>query len=134
MVARLAVVATLLTLSSASTVFAQAPQCIAVRLEVQDEAMVAQSREIRTKEGLATMQVQAKRGDQYPTFYLDLAILDRASGLVRVSVRDDRTSDKVIDQFDLQAGAAMFLTGTTPPFKLAVLRVFDRVGSSCNPN
>jgi hypothetical protein len=84
------------------TLSAQTPtQCIALWLEIEDEKGVFHGREIRTAEGKATMAIQANRGEQHPTVYLDLDILDEASGLARVSVRPDRTSDTVIESFDL---------------------------------
>jgi hypothetical protein len=127
------VVAALLTLFFEPTLSAQTtPQCIALWLEVEDENSVVHSREIRTPEGKAAMAVQAKRGEQHPRVYLDLDTIDGASGLVRVSVRPDKTSDAVIEEFDLQAGAGGFLTATTPAFKLSVLTIFERVGSSCS--
>ena len=126
------VVAALLTQFFGSTLSAQTPPpCIALWLEIEDEKGAFHGRQIRTAEAKATMSVQAKRGQQHPTVYLDLDIIDAASGLVRVSVRPDATSDTVIESFDLQSGAGKFLTNTTPAFRLSVLTIFERVGFSC---
>jgi hypothetical protein len=130
MVARLVAVLTVLMAISGSTIPAQTPDCITLRIEIPDERG-NKIREISTPEGKATAGVQIRDGDEYPTVYLDLTVRDLASGLIRVSIRDDQDSDRVVDQFDLQIGGESVRTTTKPSFGLSVLRIFERVGGVC---
>lgn len=124
------VVVTLFTVIAGSNLRAQSsPQCITLRIEIPD--FPDRTRVIRTVEGRATATLQIKRGDEYPTFYIDLIVRDVAAGLVGVSIRDDRDSDRVLDEFDLQVGGAAARAATTPTFVLAVLQIFERVGVGC---
>jgi hypothetical protein len=95
MVRLLAVLVTLLMISS-STIAAQSLHCIRLQVEFPDDA---EPRQVSTAEGKATAGVQLRLGDDYRDFYLDLTIRDLASGLVSVAVREDRNSDRVVDEY-----------------------------------
>jgi hypothetical protein len=131
MVTRLSLFGILAVCACVSTVSAQERQCVALRLEILDENLESQVREIRTPEGRATATVQIKQGDSYPTFYIDLTVRDRASGIIGVSIRTDKDSDVVVDEFDLQTEGGTHSTLTSPSFGVAALQIFDRVGYSC---
>jgi hypothetical protein len=132
MVTRLSLFVMASVCAGVSTLSAQEPLCVAMRLEIQDDNRNSQFREIRTPEGRATATVQIKQADSYPTFYLDVSVLDHDSGLIRVSIRTDRNSDAVVDEFDLQTEGGTRSTATSPSFGVGALQIFDRVGYSCS--
>ena len=127
MVRLLAVLMVMLTVS-ASTIPAQSPQCITLQVEFTDDT---EPRQVSTAEGKATAGVQLRLGDDYRDFYLDVTIRDLASGLVLVSVREDRNSDRVVDEFELMVDGGSIQAATAPPFRLSVLRIFERPRFSC---
>ena len=128
MLSHLALLTALMAISGSSLPAQTTLQCITLRIEFPDEG---KTREVSTPEGKATAAVQIKDGDEYPTVYLDLTIRDLASGLIRVSIRDDQNSDRVVDEFDLQIDDGSFRTTTTPSFGLSVLRIFERLDVTC---
>ena len=107
---------------------AQARQCVTLRIDIPQHDT---SREISTPEGKATAVVQIKDADRYPTFYLDLIVRDVTTGLVLVTIRTDRTSERAVDEFELRPEGGTIQTATMPPFQLSVLRVFERTGDTC---
>ena len=112
---------------ASGAVTAQSQPCITLRIHFPQDGT---SREISTREGAATAQLQLQHGEEYRDFYLDLTVRDRPSGMVHVSIRVDRNSDP-IDQFDLRVGEGSIQATTTPPFSLSVLRIFDGMGPTC---
>ena len=116
----------LLLVTSGSTHSAQTTHCITLRMEFPE-----QTREMSAPDGKGTTAVQIKHEDRYPTFYLDLTVRDSAAGVVGVSIRDDKDSDRVVDEFDLQIDHGAIQTATTPSFGLSVLRIVERVDATC---
>lgn len=85
------------------------------------------SRDIRTPAGTATAMVQLRDGDTYRDFYLGLVIRDAAAGVVLVTVREGRSSEsRLLDEFELRAGAGLMRTMTSPSFGLAILAIEER--------
>jgi hypothetical protein len=81
----------------------------------------------RTPEGdnAAAIELQDTDG-AYRTFYVGLAIRDRAAGLVSVTVREtSRRDGAVLDEFELLVGGGFTRTRTSPSFGLAVVEVDD---------
>jgi hypothetical protein len=58
-----------------------------------------ESLQVRTAEGKATAGVRLKLGDVYRDLISIRGSVDLASGLVLISVRDDRNSDRVVYHF-----------------------------------
>jgi hypothetical protein len=128
---RLATIVAILMTTSVVATPAQSPQCVTLRIEFQSDDPDEGTRTISTAEGRATAAVQLGSGDTHRDFYLDLMILDRVSGFVLVSIRNDRNSDRIADEFELQVDGPSLQAATAPPFRLSVLRIFERTGFSC---
>ena len=121
--------AVVLALVLASGVVAgQARRCVALRINIPQHET---SREIRTPEGKGTAAVQIEDYGEYPTFYLDLTITDEATGSVFMTIRNDRTSEVSVDEFQVRVDGGTIQSATTPPFQVTVLRIFERAGDTC---
>ena len=129
---RLAILVPLLIVISDAAVPAQTRQCVTLRIETPVDDPDEGIFEISTAEGRATAGVQLAQGDEYRDFYLDIVVRDPDSGLVLVSIRNDRNSDRVVDEFELRADGGAIQAATTPPFTLSVLRIFERTSFSCS--
>ena len=112
-------VVSLLMVVSASAARAQAPLCVALRVETAPDA----KREFSTLEGKATATVAWKTGERLNQFYIDLAIRDQGAGVIHVSVRESRSpGSQVLDEFDIRVGEST-RTSTAPPFGLSALGI-----------
>ncbi|MBM3779482.1 MAG: hypothetical protein FJW23_14805 [Acidimicrobiia bacterium] len=128
MTGRLLVLSALVALSGSQPAPAQALPCITLTIELPGGTPV---RNISTPEGRATAHIQQAYGDGWRDFYLDLLIRDSSSGVVQVSIHDERSRKRTLDTFELSVGGGSVQAATLPTFSLAVAEVVETTVLGC---